>query len=133
MTISNEIGALAQSLWTATAPEPAVWPVLGEELSADICVIGGGISGLSTALHAAEAGQSVVLIEAETPGWGASGRNGGQVLPGLKENPREVVAHFGEIGKRMVAATGAAPDLVFDLNIFSTAATAGIRFANWGE
>lgn len=115
MTISNEIGALAQSLWTATAPEPTVGPVLGEDLSADICVIGGGISGLSTALHAAEAGQSVVLIEAETPGWGASGRNGGQVLPGLKENPREVVAHFGEIGKRMVAATGAAPDLVFDL------------------
>lgn len=113
--IENEQPALAASLWTTTAAPGPEAPALSDEVEADLCVVGGGFTGLSTALHAAEAGLNVVLVEAESLGWGASGRNGGQVLPGLKENPREVEARFGSQGARMIECAGAAPDLVFDL------------------
>jgi glycine/D-amino acid oxidase-like deaminating enzyme len=83
---------------------------------ADVAIVGGGITGLSTALHAAEAGATVVLMEAEEPGFGASGRNGGQVNPGLKLDPDAVERDFGpDLGRRMNALAGAAPSLVFDL------------------
>ncbi|BBB28590.1 NAD(P)/FAD-dependent oxidoreductase [Neptunomonas japonica] len=52
------------------------------EVSADVCIVGAGYTGLSAALHLAEKGYSVTLLEAEKIGWGASGRNGGQVCPG---------------------------------------------------
>lgn len=78
--------------------------------------MGAGITGLSAALHGAEAGRDVVVLEAREPGWGASGRNGGQVNPGLKEAPDTVVRDHGEdLGGRMVAFSHAAPDVVFDL------------------
>jgi gamma-glutamylputrescine oxidase len=53
------------------------------DITTDVAIIGGGISGVSAALHLAERGYKVALLEAETIGWGASGRNGGQVLPGF--------------------------------------------------
>lgn len=85
-------------------------------MRADVAIVGGGITGLSTALHAAEAGATVVLMEAEEPGFGASGRNGGQVNPGLKLDPDAVERDFGpDLGRRMNALAGAAPSLVFDL------------------
>lgn len=58
-------------------------PALAADIETDTVVIGGGIAGVSAALNLAEAGHRVVLLEARTIGWGASGRNGGQVLPGL--------------------------------------------------
>ncbi|WP_104201733.1 NAD(P)/FAD-dependent oxidoreductase [Billgrantia saliphila] len=58
-------------------------PPLSGENRADVCVIGGGITGCSAALHLAERGYSVVLLEAHELGFGASGRSGGQILPGL--------------------------------------------------
>ena len=77
-------------------------PLLGDR-SVDIAVIGGGITGLSTALHLAEAGCQVAVLEAHAPGWGASGRNGGQLNPGLKFDPDDIVRQFGaERGNRMV-------------------------------
>jgi glycine/D-amino acid oxidase-like deaminating enzyme len=79
-------------------------------------VIGGGFTGLSAAYHAAEAGADVVLVEAAEPGWGAAGRNGGQVIPGLKLDPDALERRFGaERGRRLVDFAGAAPDLVFEL------------------
>jgi glycine/D-amino acid oxidase-like deaminating enzyme len=85
-------------------------------MHADIAVVGGGITGLSTALHAAEAGAKVVLLEAEDPGFGASGRNGGQVNPGLKLDPDTVERDFGmDLGGRMNTLAGRAPSLVFEL------------------
>jgi glycine/D-amino acid oxidase-like deaminating enzyme len=103
-------------LYRDTAPDAAPTPPLDGEVRADIAVVGGGITGLSTALHAAEAGASVVLLEAEDPGFGASGRNGGQVNPGLKPDPDTVERDFGtDLGGRMNALAGAAPSLVFDL------------------
>ena len=114
--IANEMPAVARSLWTATAGPAPSTPPLDGEAAADVVVIGGGFTGLSTALHLAEAGVSVVVLEAESPGWGASGRNGGQVIPGLKHDPEELEALFGaEQAERLIAMVGGAADLVFQL------------------
>src|SRR5580704_13103284 len=104
------------NLYAETAsPAPAASP-LEADVRADVAVVGGGITGLSTALHAARSGASVVLLEAEEIGFGASGRNGGQVNPGLKPDPDTVERDFGaDLGGRMNALAAAAPALVFDL------------------
>ncbi len=65
---------------------PPAFPALAEDIAAEICIIGGGFTGLSAALHLAEAGRRVVLLEAETVGWGASGRNGGQLHTGQRRD-----------------------------------------------
>jgi glycine/D-amino acid oxidase-like deaminating enzyme len=107
---------LEPSLWAATAPPPVPTPSLQESVTTDVCVVGGGYAGLSTALHLAERGTSVVVLEAREPGWGASGRNGGQVIPGLKYDPDELIAKFGEErGRRLVAFAAGTADAVFDL------------------
>jgi glycine/D-amino acid oxidase-like deaminating enzyme len=104
------------NLYRDTAEPAAATPPLEGDARADVAVVGGGITGLSTALHAAEQGARVVLLEAEEPGWGASGRNGGQVNAGLKLDPDTVERDFGgELGGRMNALAGAAPQFVFDL------------------
>lgn len=96
-------------------PGPAA-PPLDRDVRADVAVVGGGITGLSTALHLAERGAHVVLLEAEEPGFGASGRNGGQVNPGLKRDPDLVERDFGpDLGGRMNALAGSAPEFVFGL------------------
>ena len=64
-------------------------------LRADVCVIGGGYTGLSTALHLAERGYDVVLLEARKPGWGASGRNGGQLCSGQRKDQLELSKMVG--------------------------------------
>jgi glycine/D-amino acid oxidase-like deaminating enzyme len=104
------------SLWAATAePAPACPPLAGEQ-QADVVVVGGGLTGLSATLHLAERGARVVLLEAVEPGFGGSGRNGGQVIPGLKIDPDEMTARFGpERGARLAELAGGAADLVFDL------------------
>jgi glycine/D-amino acid oxidase-like deaminating enzyme len=104
------------SLWEATTKrsEPRV-PLQGT-IRAQVAIVGAGYTGLSAALHLAEAGLDAVVLDAESPGWGASGRNGGQVIPGLKDNPDELAAKFGEAaGTRLAKAVGEGPDLVFSL------------------
>ncbi|MFE1598994.1 NAD(P)/FAD-dependent oxidoreductase [Methylobacterium sp. ID0610] len=105
-----------RSLWSATAGEaPLDAAPLAGEARIDLAVIGGGITGCTAALTAAEAGASVILLEGRTIGWGASGRNGGQVIPGLKYDPSEMRAKYGEeAGRRLTAAAGAAAGTVFD-------------------
>ena len=71
------------SYYAATANERTDYPQLLGGKSADICVVGGGFTGVSTALTLAERGFDVVLIEGNRIGWGASGRNGGQVINGM--------------------------------------------------
>lgn len=106
---------LAPSLWAATAPPAAATPVFDESARADVCIVGGGYCGLSAALELAEAGADVVLLEAKEPGWGASGRNGGQVIPGLKYDPDEMIGKLGEAsGRALTAFAGATADTVFD-------------------
>ena len=107
---------LPPSLWAATAAPAPDTPPLDADGQADVAVVGGGFTGLSAALHLAQGGADVAVLEAGEPGWGASGRNGGQVIPGLKEDPREILARFGTAdGEAMVRASGAAADLVFGL------------------
>jgi len=107
---------LPPSLWAATARPAPETPALDESRKADVAIIGAGYSGLAAALQLAESGISVVVLEAGEPGWGASGRNGGQVIPGLKHDPDELVAMYGpEAGEQLVRVAGGAPDIVFDL------------------
>ncbi|MFS3136782.1 NAD(P)/FAD-dependent oxidoreductase [Gluconacetobacter sacchari] len=108
--------ALPASLYADTARPAVPTPELRGETRVGTVLIGGGFTALSAALHLAEAGHAVAVLEAAEPGWGASGRNGGQVNPGLKALPSEVARHFGpERGARLAAAAWNAPDLVFDL------------------
>ena len=114
--IANERAPLADSLWAATANAAPECPPLTRDAKCDTIVIGGGFTGLSAALHLAGSGQSVRLLEAETPGWGASGRNGGQVNPGLKHDPEALISRYGaDLGNRMARRAGGSADLVFDL------------------
>lgn len=83
------------SYYAATArPFPRL-PALEGEVAADVAVIGGGYTGLSAALHLAERGYRVTLIEQARIGWGASGRNGGQINTGLRKGPSDLIAKFG--------------------------------------
>ena len=91
-----------RSYYAATANDPARFPVLRGGMDADVCVVGGGFSGLSTAIFLADRGAKVVLLEANRIGWGASGRNGGQIQGGLQGDAR-LQAQLGEAGRRLVA------------------------------
>lgn len=70
------------SFYAASCGDIPVWPALTAETRADVCVIGGGLAGLSTALELARRGYEVVLLEGSRVGWAASGRNGGQIING---------------------------------------------------
>ena len=83
------------SYYAATAEHLHEQPQLQGSQRADVCVIGGGFTGLSAALNLAERGMDVVLLEAERIGWGASGRNGGQVGSGQRKDVLEMEEQFG--------------------------------------
>jgi succinate dehydrogenase/fumarate reductase flavoprotein subunit len=76
--LSGESGG---SLWQATAPPGPMLPVLEGDTDAEILVIGGGVAGLSTALHLAERGVAVALVEGAAVGSGATGASGGLIAP----------------------------------------------------
>lgn len=104
------------SLWSAAATPALETPPLHASRRVDVAVIGGGFTGVSAALHLAEAGVDVCVLDAGEPGWGASGRNGGQVIPGLKHDPDALMKCFpGEQGVALVDMIGGAADVVFDL------------------
>ncbi|MCR9214908.1 MAG: FAD-binding oxidoreductase [Proteobacteria bacterium] len=105
-----------QSLWSNTAePAPATENLKNNE-QADVVIVGAGFTGLSAALHLAEAGKSVAVLEARDIGWGGSGRNGGQVNPAFKVLPSEMRALFGlERANRILEFADGAPERVFDL------------------
>ena len=84
--VNDKAGEYPASYYAATAAPLAPFPVLKGERRADVCVIGGGYTGLSAALHLAEKGYDVVLLEAHRMGFGASGRNGGQVGSGQRQD-----------------------------------------------
>ncbi|WP_109310490.1 FAD-binding oxidoreductase [Ruegeria sp. AU67] len=114
--IRNENPVIANSLWSSTASYSAEYPQLVGEQQSDVAVIGAGFTGLSAALNLVEQGDKVVVIDAQHPGWGASGRNGGQINVGLKDGPTGIKTKFGDLwGNRMIRMAGEAADLVFDL------------------
>src|SRR3954471_11680192 len=104
------------SLWAAvTRPGPDL-PALDGDATADVVVIGAGFTGLSSALHLREAGVDVAVIEAMEPGWGASGRNNGQVIPTLsRPDPDDIVARHGAAGERFVALLRDSASVLFDV------------------
>ena len=104
------------SLWEETARERVRFPALQGSVSADVAIVGAGYTGLSAALMLAQKGIRAVVLDAREPGWGASGRNGGQVIPGLKYDPPEILEKYGpDRGAALVDFIGGAPSLVFDL------------------
>lgn len=87
--------------WYAATANPAPnRPALTGRVEADVCVVGGGVAGCSTALHLAERGLRVVLLEADRIAGGASGRSGGQLLPGYSCGQDPLVRHLGEADAR---------------------------------
>ena len=104
--------------WAVTSKEAAFVEDRGtRKTDYDIAVVGGGYAGLSIALHAAKAGQSVVLLEAGTIGCGASGRNGGLVVPHFPGGmtAEDAVAHVGkDKGERLAELVAGGPQFVFD-------------------
>ncbi len=83
------------SYYAATANRTALRPQLVGSKSSDVCVLGAGYSGLSTALHLAEKGHKVTVVEGARVGWGASGRNGGQIVNGLNASLGVIERRYG--------------------------------------
>lgn len=107
------MGPYPPSYYAASANPFERQPRLEGDAHADLVVVGGGFTGLSTALHAAEAGLSVILLEARRIGWGASGRSGGQMIPGLRWGAGELVASFDEERAReLLLLANSAGDMV---------------------
>src|SRR5579859_1829116 len=103
-------------LYPTTAARPVPTPELSGDARAEVLIVGGGYTGLSTALHLAERSHAVVLLEAREPGFGAAGRNGGQVNAGLKYEPDEVERKLGSVfGRRLVELALGAPEFLFAL------------------
>jgi glycine/D-amino acid oxidase-like deaminating enzyme len=108
--------ALPPSLYADTAVPPVAAPPLDSDRVVSVAIIGGGFAGLSTALHLAEQGTEAIVLEAQEPGWGASGNNGGQLNPGLKLDPDAIEATFGtDLGRRMIAFAYDTPTFTLDL------------------
>ncbi|MEO8319102.1 MAG: FAD-binding oxidoreductase [Bradyrhizobium sp.] len=104
------------SLWAAVTPSGPELPELIGTQQADVIVIGAGFTGLSTALHLREAGVDVAVVEAAEPGWGASGRNNGQVIPTLsRPDPEDIIAKHGAVGERFVAMLRDSASTLFDV------------------
>ncbi|MGC4027451.1 MAG: FAD-binding oxidoreductase [Steroidobacteraceae bacterium] len=106
----------SHGLWETTAPSSPATESLSDEVDADVVIVGGGYTGLSSALHLAEGGATVVLLEAVDVGFGGAGRNVGLVNAGMWVMPNRVVAALGTTyGERLLKILGDAPQLVFDL------------------
>ncbi|MEZ5913934.1 MAG: FAD-binding oxidoreductase [Paracoccaceae bacterium] len=83
---NDRTGEYPRSWYADTATAPGPYPAAQGDLRCDVCVVGGGFAGLSAALHLAERGYDVILLDAHRVGWGASGRNGGQVGTGQRQD-----------------------------------------------
>ena len=142
-------GTFPESYYVATADIPAERPSLDGDARADVAVIGAGYTGLSTALHAAEKGLSVIVIDAHRVGFGASGRNGGQVGTGWNKDQHWLDRRFGKEDARRLwdltveakaltrsLATAHAPDAAYKPGVLHgewtlNGAEASRRYANW--
>jgi glycine/D-amino acid oxidase-like deaminating enzyme len=105
-----------KNLWTYSAPSAPPTSPLESSLSTSVAIIGGGFTGLSTALHLAEAGVDCAVLEAKTIGFGGSGRNVGLVNAGMWVQPDDLVATLGaEVGNRLLRELGDGPGVVYSL------------------
>jgi len=110
------LDANSHGLWGASAPPAPPTDALLGPAETDVAVIGAGYTGLSTALHLAEAGVAVTVLEAEAIGFGGAGRNVGLVNAGMWVKPEALLATLGpDYGDRLLRFLGGAPQVVFDL------------------
>lgn len=106
----------ANSLWEATAEPARAFRVLSGEQQADVAIIGAGYTGLSAAHHIAKSGLSPIVLEANRPGWGASGRNGGVITAKFRLSFREIDAVHGRaMAQRMYEIAHESTDIVEEL------------------
>ncbi|WP_248806488.1 NAD(P)/FAD-dependent oxidoreductase [Pseudomonas sp. MWU13-2100] len=96
----------ARSYYAATAGSKPDYPRLDSQVTADVCVIGGGFTGVNTAIELAQRGLSVVLLEGRRIGWGASGRNGGQLIRGIGHDVSGFAKYVGTEGVRYLERAG---------------------------
>jgi len=96
----------ALSYYAASANGMAPRPALASDLTADVCVVGGGFTGVNTAIELAQRGLSVILLEARRIGWGASGRNGGQLIRGIGHDVSGFAKHIGAEGVKYLEHAG---------------------------
>jgi glycine/D-amino acid oxidase-like deaminating enzyme len=104
---------LADSGWTKTRGIAPDYPALGQDLNTDVLIIGAGLAGSSLALHLSELGLANVVLEARQPGWGASGRNAGHVLPLLRD--MQVFDQFPDQGRAFFKLFSEHHTIPFDL------------------
>lgn len=116
MPIASKPSTHALSLWNSVSPTRATSVSLNAETSTEVAIVGGGFTGLSTALHLAKKGCKVCIIEGKFIGWGGSGRNNGQVIPVLSgSEPDDLETRFGETGERFVGLIRDSADELFRL------------------
>ena len=108
--------APAASLWADTAEPLRTFPSLSGEIQADVVIIGAGYTGLSAAHHIAKSGLTPIVIEANRPGWGASGRNGGVITAKFRQSYRGIdAAHGRAVAKRMYEIAHESTEIVEEL------------------
>ncbi|CAN7654217.1 FAD-binding oxidoreductase [Pararhizobium sp. LjRoot255] len=94
----------AASWYAATANQKSVRPALQGEIAADVCIVGAGFTGISAALELSERGYKVIVLEAERIGFGASGRNGGQIVNGYSRDLETIERRYGQEKARALGA-----------------------------
>ncbi|AOF94225.1 FAD-binding oxidoreductase [Sinorhizobium sp. RAC02] len=106
----------SHGLWEKTAPAAPVTRALDEKVSADVVIVGGGFTGISAALHLAEAGRRAVVLEGAEIGFGGAGRNVGLINAGMWVMPDDLPGELGDVhGERLLDMLGNAPRLVMEL------------------
>jgi len=103
-----------RSYYAASVNEVTDYPVLEGSQSADVCVVGAGFTGVATALTLAERGYTVALVEANRVGWGASGRNGGQIINGISGLERIRKKHGNGIADMIWGMKWRGNDIIYD-------------------
>lgn len=135
--VNDKAGHYPASYYAATRTELAPFPALKGEVRADVCIVGGGYTGLSAALHLAQKGLDVVLLEAHRVGFGASGRNGGQVGSGQRQDQVWLEKTIGrDAAHRMWTLAEDAKALVRDLirdHAMPVTFHPGVAHACWSE
>src|SRR5262249_23323620 len=115
-SLNTAIKPYVESYYAASARPSPVRPVLSGSIDCDVCVVGGGIAGCSAALHLAERGDRVVLLEENRIGWGASGRSGAQAIYGVAAPKSKLKRLVGPADARAIwDMTAEALDLIREL------------------